>query len=58
MEKFNLFQHLCKVTAYVFQFIGNLKNSIMNKELILDPEVTINELNILNVYGKNLHKRS
>ena len=47
MEKFNSFQRLCRVTAYVFRFIGNLKNSIMKKEkeLILDPEVTINELN-------------
>ena len=47
MEKCNSFQRLCRVTAYVFRFIGNLKNSIMKKEkeLILDPEVTINELN-------------
>ena len=47
MEKFNSFQRLCRVTAYVFRFIGNLKNSIMRKEkeLILDPEITINELN-------------
>ena len=45
MEKFNSFQRLCRVTAYVFRFIGDLKNSIMKKELILDPEVTINILN-------------
>ena len=45
INKFNSFQRLCKVTAYVFRFIGNLKNSIIKKELILDPEVTINELN-------------
>ena len=45
MDKFNSFQRLCGVPAYVFRFIGNLKNSIMKKELILDPEVTINELN-------------
>ena len=41
MEKLNSFQCLCRVTAYVFRFIGNLKNSIMKKELILDPKVTI-----------------
>ena len=45
MEKFNSFQRLCRVAAYVFRFIGNLKNSIMKMELILHPEVTINELN-------------
>ena len=44
MERLHSFQRLCRVTAYVFLFIGNLKNSIMKKELILDPEVTINEL--------------
>ena len=44
MEKLNSFQRLCRVTAYVFLFNGNLKNFIMKKELILDPEVAINEL--------------
>ena len=29
MEKFNSFQRLCRVAAYVFRFIGNLKYSIM-----------------------------
>ena len=38
MDKFNSFQRLCGVTTYVFRFIGNLKNSIMKKELILDPK--------------------
>ena len=42
MDKFNSFQPFCRVTAYIFRFICNLKNSIMEKELILNPEVTIN----------------
>ena len=46
IKKFNSLQRLCRITAYdlFFRFIGNL-NSIMKKELILDPEVTINEFN-------------
>ena len=52
MEKFNSFQRLCGVTAYVFRLIANLKNLITKMELVLDPEVTINELNfILNANG-------
>ena len=59
MEKFNSFQRLCGVTAYVFRLIANLKNLITKKELVLDPELNINELNfILNVNGSNFHKGS
>ena len=31
MEKLNSFQRLCRVTAYAFRFVGNLKNSIKKK---------------------------
>ena len=46
MEKFNSFKKLCRVTAFVFRFVNNLKKSISNKkeQLITDEEITIKEL--------------
>ena len=55
LEDYSELKRLLRVTAYVFQFVFNLKRSLRNKPLVLD-EVQQTEVDKAKVLGRKKSK--
>ena len=59
MEKYSSLNKLYSVTAFVYRFLCNLKNSIKNKhQNLLEGPLTTEELNMQSIFGQKHSKRN